>query len=262
MVQVGLARPHGADRLVGAVELVEPGSVDVIHHRAVRVLEERRIPLGVRFLAGHAGERGGRVDALGQRPMHTVVHDGLAVPVGGVYEAGRTVRVPRILDRTVEQMLRGVDVRGRGRRIGRIGAGGPLGDQAGPFDAVARSRAVRLELVVRLLAVAFEVERPVGMKVFGDAPVVGLRPAEHVLDDAARALAPGLVAGHVGHGEERLDGMHVGVEAAVRVEFGEFGVPRVDGQAGLVVPELVEEDLFGMVEQFGGTGATEQGRGR
>ena len=46
------------------------------------------------------------------------------------------------------------------------------------------------------------------------------------------------------------------------VEFGEFGVPRVDGQAGLVVPELVEEDLFGMVEQFGGTGATEQGRGR
>ena len=100
------------------------------------------------------------------------------------------------------------------------------------------------------------------MEVFGDAPVVGLRPAEHVLDDAARALAPGLVAGHVGHGEERLDGMHVGVEAAVRVEFGEFGVPRVDGQAGLVVPELVEEDLFGMVEQFGGTGATEQGRGR
>ena len=121
---------------------------------------------------------------------------------------------------------------------------------------------VRLELVVRLLAVAFEVERPVGMEVFGDAPVVGLRPAEHVLDDAARALAPGLVAGHVGHGEERLDGMHVGVEAAVRVKFGEFGVPRVDGQAGLVVPELVEEDLFGMVEQFGGTGATEQGRGR
>ena len=83
----------------------------------------------------------------------------------------------RILDRTVEQMLRGVDVRGRGRRIGRIGAGGPLGDQAGPFDAVARSRAVRLELVVRLLAVAFEVERPVGMEVFGDAPVVGLRPS-------------------------------------------------------------------------------------
>ena len=41
-----------------------------------------------------------------------------------------------------------------------------------------------------------------------------------------------------------------------------YGVPRVDGQAGLVVPELVEEDLFGMVEQFGGTGATEQGRGR
>ena len=52
VVQVGLAWPHGADRLVSAIELVEPGSVDVVHHRAVRVVEERRVPLGVHVLAG------------------------------------------------------------------------------------------------------------------------------------------------------------------------------------------------------------------
>lgn len=44
--------------------------------------------------------------------------------------------------------------------------------------------------------------------------------------------------------------MHVGVEATVRVEFGEFGIPRVDGQPDFIVPELVEEDLLGMVEQI------------
>ena len=82
-----------------------------------------------------------------------------------------------------------------------------------------------------------------------------------MVDDAAGTRAPLLFAGHVGDSQERFDGMHVGVEPTVRVEFGEFGVSRIDGQPDFIVPELVEEDLLGMIEQFGCARAAEQGCG-
>ena len=87
------------------------------------------------------------------------------------------------------------------------------------------------------------------------------RPVDDVVDDAAGAGAIGLVAGHVRHGQERLDGVHVGVDAAVRVQLGELGVPGVHGQTVLLVPEVrvVGVERFG--EQFLGARASDQ-RGR
>ena len=55
--------------------------------------------------------------------------------------------------------------------------------------------------------------------------------------------------------------MHVRIETAVGVEFREVGVPGVDAQADLVVPELGEVDVLGLFEQFLGARAAREQRG-
>ena len=96
----------------------------------------------------------------------------------------------------------------------------------------------------------------------GDAPPVVCRPFDDVVDDAAGADAIGVVPGGVGHGQERLGGMHVGVQAPIGVECGECRVPGVDGQADLVVPEMLVICGERLVEQFLGAGPSgQQGRG-
>ena len=95
----------------------------------------------------------------------------------------------------------------------------------------------------------------------GDTPVVVLRPADHMVDDAARALAPGFVASDVRHGQERLDRVHVGVEASIRVKLGEILIPGVHGQVNLVIPETLEEHVLRVGQQFSRAGAAQQ-RGR
>ena len=52
--------------------------------------------------------------------------------------------------------------------------------------------------------------------------------------------------------------MHVGVQATVRVELGEFGVPGIDGQTDLVVPEMLVICVERLVEQFLGPGPSGQ----
>ena len=79
-----------------------------------------------------------------------------------------------------------------------------------------------------------------------------------MVDDATCAFTVFLVAGHVGDGEEGLGGMHVGVDAAIRVELGEFGVPRVDGKADFIIPEMPVVGFEGFVEQFVGTRAADE----
>ena len=56
--------------------------------------------------------------------------------------------------------------------------------------------------------------------------------------------------------------MHVGVQAPIGVECGECRVPGVDGQADLVVPEMLVICGERLVEQFLGAGPSgQQGRG-
>ena len=96
----------------------------------------------------------------------------------------------------------------------------------------------------------------------GNAPSVVFRPFDDVVDDAAGADAIGVVPGGVGHGQERLGGVHVGVETTVRVELGEFGVPGIDGQTDFVIPEMLVIRGKRLVKQFLGAGPSgQQGRG-
>lgn len=157
MVQVGLARPDRADHVVVLIELMEPGTALMVDDVLVNVLGERGVPVGVHLLAGGRIQRGGSVQRFGQRPMHAIGDYGLAVPVGRVGESHSAVGVPCVGHGTREQMLGGVDVRLCAVKVGE-GAQRPLRDQAGPFDAVTRRGAVRLELVILLVDVAFEVQ--------------------------------------------------------------------------------------------------------
>ena len=118
----------------------------------VDVPPERGVPILVLLLVGHGGQHGGGVHGFGERPVHAVGDHGAAVPVGGVSQAHGAVGVPGVLERASEQVFGGVDQRGL-LLVGAAAAGGELGDQAGPFDAVAGRGAVRLELVVGLAAV-------------------------------------------------------------------------------------------------------------
>ena len=210
-------------------------------------------------------QRGGRVHAFGERPVHAVMHDRLALPIGRVDDARGAVGVPRVFDRAVEQMLGGVEVLApvavqhtalavHRKRV--------LRDQARPLNAMARRSAVRLELVVRLVRVELEQRLPVGVEMLGDAPVVLLGPREHMADNPAGALTPAVVAGHVGHGEAGLDRVHVRVEAAVGVELGELGVPCVDAQADLVIPEARQVHVLRLVEQLARARAAREQRRR
>ena len=96
----------------------------------------------------------------------------------------------------------------------------------------------------------FEIETPVLVEMLRDTPVVVLRPADYMVDDAARALAPRFIAGDVRHGQERLDRVHVGVEATIRVKLGEVLGPGVHGQADLVIPETIEKHVLRVGQQF------------
>ena len=96
MIQVGLARPHGADDLIVLVQLMEPGAVLMVDQILVDVLPEGCVPILVHLLAGDGGQGGGGVHGFGERPVHAVGDDRLAVPVGGVGQTDGALGVPRV----------------------------------------------------------------------------------------------------------------------------------------------------------------------
>ena len=83
-----------------------------------------------------------------------------------------------------------------------------------------------------------------------------------MVDDAAGTVPPGLIAGHVGDREERLDGVHVRVESAIRVKERELGIPCVNGKPLVRIPEILEEDFLGIVEELLRTRTPDQCGGR
>ena len=107
---------------------------------------------GLGGLLQGGGHGDGRIQTRDERALQRVVQVGLAGPHGAV-------GVPGVLERASEQVFGGVDQRGL-LLVGAAAAGGELGDQAGPFDAVAGRGAVRLELVVGLAAVELQVWMP------------------------------------------------------------------------------------------------------
>ena len=74
---------------------------------------------------------------------------------------------------------------------------------------MAGSCAVRFELVVGAVFVAFKIGNPLFGEVLGDPPVVCGSPAYHMVDDAACPYAVLFIACHIGSGKERLYGVHI-----------------------------------------------------
>ena len=68
---------------------------------------------------------------------------------------------------------------------------------------------------------------------------------------SARSAERGVVE-HVSGREQRLDGVHVGVHAAIGVERRPRLVPLLDDHPELVVPEVVEQHGQSLVEQLAG----------
>lgn len=183
MVQVGLAWPDGADDLVVLVQLVEPGTILVVDQVFVDVLPEDCILVLVPLLADDGGQRGGGVHGFGESPMHTVSDDGLAVPISGVGQANGAFGVPCIGKCLGEQVLGCLDKLLLAFFGTLLGAQRKLGDETSPFNAMAWGCSVRLELVVRLVMVAFEVRLPVGSEMLWNAPAVVGCPSDHMVDD-------------------------------------------------------------------------------
>ena len=150
----------------------------MVHHLLVEILHEFRVFVRVLFLSCHVIQARGSVDRFSQRPVHAVMDHRLSVPVSRVHDAGSAVRVPAVGNRAVKEILRGAYIFCRLLLVIPIGGERPLSDQSGPLDAVAGRRAVRLELVVGLILIAFKIRNPVAAVVLGDPPVVAGCPSQ------------------------------------------------------------------------------------
>ena len=123
---------------------------------------------------------------------------------------------------------------------------------------MAGRRAVRLELVVGLILIAFKIRNPVAAVVLGDPPVVAGCPSQDVVYDPSRADPELLIACHVGRCKESLHGVHVGVEAAIAVKLREFRVPCIAGEALFLIPEALVIECDRLIEQFPRAGTSRQ----
>ncbi len=102
----------------------------------------------------------------------------------------------------------------------------------------------------RLVGVVLEQRGPLGVEVLGDPPVVRRSEVvDHARGDPQRTLAQGGVIEHVGGRQQRLDGVHVGVDAAVGIERRPRLVPLLDDHPERLVPEVVEQHGEGLGEQ-------------
>ena len=218
------------------------------------------------MISGHTEQDRRGVDGLCQCPVHAVVHHRSSFPIGGVDDARRAVRVPRVSDRAAEQLLCPAEERRRLFRDPGLpflpeGGEGPLGDEPRPLDAVARRRAVGLELVVLLIRIAVEIRLPVLREVFRNSPAVRGRPSENAGDDLAGADAVFFVLQRIRHRQECFYRMHVCVEAAVVIAVPELRVPGVAGQVFFFVPEIAVEVREGVLQQFFRPGTARKIRG-
>ena len=178
--------------------------------------------------------------------MHPGAHHGGAVPVGGVDEAIGTVRSPAVGD--------GLVVQGDGRLNEALRRVGPerlvhLDEQPRPLHPVADGGAVGAEGIGGLVAVVVEQRFPPRGQVFGNPPVVVSCQPDHPLGNPAGAPVPGAVPRRVPGGEERLDGVHVGVDPAVVVQGDPRAVPLLHNRAGGLVPEVLLHDRQGHLQQ-------------
>ena len=126
---------------------------------------------------------------------------------------------------------------------------------------MARGGSVGFELVVRFLLIALQIRGPVFGEMLRDSPFVSAGPAYHMVDDSAGSYPVFLVSGHIGGSQESLNSMHVGVQAPVVVQHGEFRVPGITGKALFLVPEAQIVKLQSVFQKLFGSGTPGQNAG-
>ena len=177
MIQIRLAGPYGADQVVVCIQLMEPGAVYMIQNLFIQILHELSEVVCIFLVAGYMEQNCGSIDCFCQSPVHSVVNNRFAVPIGGVNDTRSAVSIPCVFDCTVVQVFCNSDVFGSALFVALEGGQSPLGDQTGPFDTVTGSCAVRLELIVRTIFVAFQISNPLFGEVFRNSAVVcGCQP--------------------------------------------------------------------------------------
>ena len=145
----------------------------MVQNLFIQVFHKRRVIICIFLFAGHTVKHSRSVDPFRQRPVHTVMNHRSSVPVRGVHNPGRAVRVPGIGNRTVVKVFGSLNI-GRPRRVVMIGGKRPLGNEASPLQAMSRRCAVGLELVVRTFLIAGKIRLPVPGKMFRNPPAVVL----------------------------------------------------------------------------------------
>ena len=211
------------------------------------------VPVGVRRVAGRRVEGSRRGGGLGDHPVHPLAYDGTAGPVDGVDEPVRAVDRPALAHRRLEER-HGVPEQPVGRR--RPQGCAQVQRKPRPLEPVADRRAVGPERVRRVVGVVIQQRGPRGVEVLRDPPGVrGSEVAHDPAGDPSGLLPQRRVAEHVRGRQQCLDGVHVGVYAAVAVERRPGLVPLLDEHPVGVVPEAGEQHLEGLLEQLAAAGS-------
>ena len=152
VVDVGFAGPDGCQKMVLAVKLMEPGAVYMIQDLFIQICHKLSVICCVFFFSGYTVQNCRRINGFSQGPVHSVVDDRVAVPVSSVNDSRCAVCVPAVCDRTVIKILRCLNIWSGTSLVLFVCRKSPLGNQSRPFNSVARSGSVWLELIVRTAA--------------------------------------------------------------------------------------------------------------
>jgi len=68
----------------------------MIPYDFIQILHKGNIVLCVAFLSGDMPENGRGIDCFRQRPVHSVMNDRRAIPVGRIYQSRCAIDVPGI----------------------------------------------------------------------------------------------------------------------------------------------------------------------
>ena len=103
VIEIRLARPDAARRLVVTIEFVVPATVLQIDEVARAELPEAAVPVFVNLLTGSPEERCGCGAGFGVYPVQARTDHWSARPVEGVNQPRRAVRTPGITAGTGEE---------------------------------------------------------------------------------------------------------------------------------------------------------------
>ncbi len=234
VIQIRLAWPHRLDDVIAGVELMVPRAIGPIEEITLGVGPPGRGLLGITIITSSRSQRGRGSDGLGENPMHSVADHRCAVPISGVDKAVRTIDRPTIGHCAIEESFGS-----RQQPVRRVGQGClEMQQQSRPLQSMPDGGSIRLELIIRTITVVLELRLPIPVEVLGDAPGMWLGKLQrHTPTDTKGGRAQSMITCDISSGEQSLDPVHVGVHAAVVVEFCEGSVPGVDEHACVIVEE-------------------------